>query len=330
MDATTGSGESARWFVVTDDAPRATIEVAIRSALTVQRDRLARLEVDIVSDADWPAEVSSAVERAERRLAASPRNDVSLALDPRVDEDFEIAVALAPFSIGCTGTNAHGELIWDANDTGTSAAFALTPAEEDAVRLAINGAGGNADQLVSLVEYRLSRRALSYAVVGGTTPADEQWQPPDGWRAYEHTVRLGSGTDLWDAASSAVLSWGIKTRSGFAVDPPLEAGRSARPGERYWLIARIGPSRVREPVQIITTVSTCNRAALTYGTLEGHPVSGEEAFIVHRDDDGHVSLTLRSLTRAGRGVWRGLFPLILIAQRVYRRRYLRALRPGKQ
>jgi uncharacterized protein (UPF0548 family) len=84
---------------------------------------------------------------------------------------------------------------------------------------------------------------------------------------------------------------------------------------------------VREPVQIITTVSTANRAALTYGTLEGHPVSGEEAFIVHRDDDGDVSLTLRSLTRAGRGVWRGLFPLILMAQRVYRRRYLRAPRP---
>lgn len=188
----------------------------------------------------------------------------------------------------------------------------------------------NSGERVGLVDNGFSRRALNYAVVGATTPADEQWQPPDGWRAYERTVRLGSGTDLWDAASSAVLSWGIKTRSGFVVDPPLEPGSSARPGERYWLVARIGPFRVREPVQIITTVMTGTRAALAYGTLEGHPVSGEEAFIVHRDDVGVVSLTLRSLTRAGRGVWRGLFPLILIAQRVYRRRYLRALRPGGQ
>ncbi|MFE7504187.1 DUF1990 family protein [Promicromonospora sp. NPDC057488] len=174
----------------------------------------------------------------------------------------------------------------------------------------------------------MNRRALGYSVVGSTTPADERWQPPDGWRAYEHTVRLGSGTDLWDAASTAVLSWGIKTRSGFAVEPALEAGRSAHQGERYWLVARIGPFRVREPVEIIATVSTSNRAALSYGTLDGHPVSGEEAFIVHRDDDGNVSLTLRSLTHAGRGLWRGLFPLILVAQRIYRRRYLRALRPG--
>ncbi|WP_108491256.1 DUF1990 family protein [Promicromonospora sp. AC04] len=85
-----------------------------------------------------------------------------------------------------------------------------------------------------------------------------------------------------------------------------------------------------EHVEIIATISTGHRAALAYGTLEGHPVSGEEAFIVHRDDDGNVNLTPRSLTRAGWGPWRGLFPLILIAQRVYRRQYLSALRRSSQ
>jgi uncharacterized protein (UPF0548 family) len=102
--------------------------------------------------------------------------------------------------------------------------------------------------------------------------------------------------NLWDTASSAALSWGIKTRSGFAVEPPLETGDIARQGERCWLVARIGPFRVREPVEIIATVSTDNRAALSYGTLDGHLVSGEEACIVHRDGNGNVSLTLRSLS----------------------------------
>jgi len=176
-----------------------------------------------------------------------------------------------------------------------------------------------------LEAYHLSKRALTYGVVGATMPAAERWLPPEGWRAYEHTVSLGSGNDLWNAASSAVLAWGVKTRSGFAVEPSLDPGRGATQGERYWLVARVGPVRVREPVEIITTVSTDDRAALAYGTLDGHPVSGEEAFIVHRDDAGNVSLTLRSLTRAGRGPWRALFPAILVAQRVYRRRYLRAL-----
>ncbi|MEV0893795.1 DUF1990 domain-containing protein [Promicromonospora sp. NPDC050262] len=326
----TAEKDGARWLGVNDGVARATVEVAIRSALTAQRDRLALLQVDIASDDDWPADLRATVRLAERRLLANPRSDISLTLDPRVDQDFEIALALAPFSICCTGIGTDGKFIWDANDTGTSAAFALTAAEELAVRTAIAGAGGDPDDLVGLVEHHLSRRTRNYSVVGATAPATKQWHPPAGWRAYEHTVQIGSGDELWDAASAAVLSWGIKTRSGFAVDPPLEPGQSARPGERYWLIARIGVIRVREPVEIITTVSTDNRAALAYGTLEGHPVSGEEAFIVHQDDDGTVSLTLRSLTRAGRGVWRGAFPVILVAQRIYRRRYLRVLLPGEQ
>ncbi|WP_307815643.1 DUF1990 family protein [Myceligenerans indicum] len=238
--------------------------------------------------------------------------------------------ALAPFSIGSTGISSCGEHIWDANDTGTNVAFALTPAEELAVRSAITAAGGVANGLKFLAEHHLNQRDPGYSVVGGTAPGAERWQPPDGWRAYERTVRLGSGTDLWNTASTAALSWGIKTRSGFTVDPPLEEGRVARQGERYWLLARIGPIHVREPVEVVATVTSSRRAALAYGTLTGHPVSGEEAFIVSRDDDGNVSLTLRSLTRAGRGPWRALFPVILIAQRIYRRRYLRALRRDSQ
>jgi uncharacterized protein (UPF0548 family) len=174
-------------------------------------------------------------------------------------------------------------------------------------------------------EHHLHQRPVSYGVVGATAPDAETWRPPDGWRAYDHTVRLGTGADLWNEVSAVILSWGIKTRSGFAVEPRLESGRVAHRGERYWLVARVGPARVREPVEIVATIVTDHRVALAYGTLEGHPVTGEEAFIVHRDDEGNVSLTLRSLTRSGRGRWRGLFPLVLVAQHFYRRRYLHAL-----
>jgi uncharacterized protein (UPF0548 family) len=66
---------------------------------------------------------------------------------------------------------------------------------------------------------------------------------------------------------------------------------------------------VREPVQVVAVVD-----------------DGEEAFVVHRDGSGAVSLTLRSLTRpAPQGPWRVLFPALLVAQRYFRRRYLRAL-----
>ena len=186
---------------------------------------------------------------------------------------------------------------------------------------------GRHDDVVTLASHHLGRRGLAYDVVGATAAGEEVWRPPTGWRAYERTVLLGAGPELWEAVSTSVLSWGVKTRSGFTVDPPLH-GRPTRAGSRFWLVARLGPFRLREPVQVVETVSSDRRAALAYGTLDGHPVRGEEAFIAHREDDGTVRLTLRSLTRSGGGLWRVLFPAILVAQRLYRRRYLRALAPS--
>ncbi|WP_120003614.1 DUF1990 family protein [Nesterenkonia muleiensis] len=60
--------------------------------------------------------------------------------------------------------------------------------------------------------------------------------------------------------------------------------------------------------------------------VPGHPVSGEEAFIVQRQGR-EVRFMVRSLTKpAETQPWRALFPLLLVAQRITRRRYLRALR----
>ncbi|TVY00241.1 DUF1990 family protein [Mycolicibacterium porcinum] len=78
--------------------------------------------------------------------------------------------------------------------------------------------------------------------------------------------------------------------------------------------------------QVVAIVDGEDRCGFAYGTKRGHPVCGEEAFVVHRDGSGTVSMTLRSPTRpAPEGDWRVLFPELLIAQRYFRRRYLRAL-----
>ncbi|PRZ03240.1 uncharacterized protein (UPF0548 family) [Isoptericola sp. CG 20/1183] len=326
MRATAADDTGARWLCVDDGAERVTVDAAIRGALMAQRSRLASVEIDVLSDEDWPPNVRVVVRLAESRLAARRRSGISLSLDPRVAEDFDIALALSPFSIGCTGLSARGTPIWNADDTGSSTAFALTSIEERTVRSAIARAGGDAGKLVTLEAHELRQRELSDGVGGGTTPGRDTWRPPSGWRVDERTVHLGSGTDVWQSASAAVLSWEIKTRSGFSVDPPLEPGRSALPGERYWLVARVGPLRVREPVEVVETIVTHRRVALAYATLEGPPAIGEEAFIVGLDADGAVTLTVRSLTRPGQGRWRALYPLTLLAQRIYRRRYVRALR----
>jgi len=159
---------------------------------------------------------------------------------------------------------------------------------------------------------------LSYDVVGATRPEREVWdERPAGYRRYERTVCVGQGAADWARIGAGVLDWQVKTRSGFVVSP---VG-----GDDYRLTARVGPVTVTEPIRVIDTVDRAERRGFSYGTLIGHPVSGEEAFVAHRSPDGLVWLTIRSLTRPARGAWRWAFPALLVAQRVYRRRYLRSM-----
>lgn len=169
----------------------------------------------------------------------------------------------------------------------------------------------------------LADRALTYDAVGATRPGQWIWaDQPAGFRAYQRTVQVGLGDADWADRSAAVLEWAVKTRSGFTVEP---AGRVTG-ADRCWLTAHLGPVTVREPVKVIAVVDRPDRCGFAYGTLDGHPVSGEEAFIVHRDADGAVWLIFRSLTRPGPGRWRAAYPAVLLAQRLFRRRYGRALR----
>lgn len=135
------------------------------------------------------------------------------------------------------------------------------------------------------------------------------------------TAVVGYGDLVWERAVEDVLRWRVKTASGFSVD---QTGPVA-PGDRVTVTARLFGVVVVEPVEVVDVIDERDRVGFAYRTLPGHPVCGEEAFIVHRMGDA-VSLTVRSLTRAApQQPWRALYPLLLIAQRIARRRYLRAL-----
>lgn len=156
-----------------------------------------------------------------------------------------------------------------------------------------------------------------------TRPSDEAWtNVVPGYRRWERSTTLGRGDAVWAWASTEVLRWGVKTRSGFAVSPaePVESG------SRPLIIAHAFGVAAREPVEVVEVVERPDRVGFAYRTLPGHPVSGEEAFIVHRHGEV-VRLTIRSLTRASTDPrWRAAYPGLLVAQSVARRRYLRALR----
>lgn len=159
---------------------------------------------------------------------------------------------------------------------------------------------------------------------GVTAAGQVAWSPQPTWGSVFTTSQvIGAGQSCWDQASRDVLEWAVKTRSGFALAPSTAA---PFPGQKLTIIASLGPLRVREPAVVIDVVRQQNRVALSYATRRGHPVRGEEAFIVHRDQRGTVTLTLRSVTAAAPG-WRALLvPASLVLQRRYRRLYLRSLR----
>ncbi|MGK3953305.1 DUF1990 family protein [Microbacterium sp. I2] len=156
-----------------------------------------------------------------------------------------------------------------------------------------------------------------------THPGDPVWREEGrGFRRWQKTTVLGRGDDVWRWAAAEVLRWGVKTRSGFSVTPATVVTQGSRP----IILAHPFGLSVREPVEVVEVIDTSDRVGFAYRTLAGHPVSGEEAFVVHRDGD-LVLLTIRSLTRPASGLpWRALYPALLVAQSVARRRYVRALR----
>ncbi|WP_157002130.1 DUF1990 family protein [Agromyces laixinhei] len=157
-----------------------------------------------------------------------------------------------------------------------------------------------------------------------TDPQLQAW-PVDESSSFhrsEASTGIGHGDEVWERAAHDVLRWKVKTRSGFTVPD----AQPVSPGMELTITARVAGITVHEPVRVVSVIATGSRVGFSYRTLPGHPVDGEEAFIVHREVED-VFLTIRSLTRpAPQQPWRALYPLLRIAQQIARRRYLSALR----
>lgn len=68
-----------------------------------------------------------------------------------------------------------------------------------------------------------------------------------------------------------------------------------------------------------------DRVLYAVGTLPGHPLSGEESFLLERVADGGIWLTVRSFARAAGPGWALANPALGVARRRIAQRFLRAL-----
>jgi uncharacterized protein (UPF0548 family) len=173
------------------------------------------------------------------------------------------------------------------------------------------------------MERALQQEPVTYGAVGATRAPDLFSHPPQGFRPVEHRARIGHGDARFEYASAQALSWGIQRNSGLRVDH--DGGPAMVAGDSAMLVLAVGPLRIHAPVRVVYLVDEPWRRGFAYGTLPGHPESGEESFIVTQREDGSVWLTVRAFSRPSSRLWRMLYIAGRVGRAVITRRYLRAL-----
>jgi uncharacterized protein (UPF0548 family) len=154
---------------------------------------------------------------------------------------------------------------------------------------------------------------LSYPEVGAT----REGTLPAGYRHLHYRAHLGAGTAVMTSAAQALLSWRMHEAMGVRVEasaPRAAAGVTVltRPG--------LGPLRVAAPCRVTWAEETPRRAGFSYGTMPGHPLCGEEAFVVTLDPDNRVWFDVRSFSRPAHWYVRLAGPAVPLLQRAYAHR----------
>ncbi len=161
----------------------------------------------------------------------------------------------------------------------------------------------------------LEELPLSYSEVGATVAAEL----PAGYGHLRVEKQIGTGQQRFEQAADAVMRWGMQRGAGLRVQASSEVAEVDTV-----VLVRMG--FLPAPCRVVYVIDEPDIRGFAYGTLPGHPESGEERFVVRRDPTtsavfAEVSAFSRPATwwsKAGR-------PLVSVAQRVIAQRYLRGV-----
>jgi uncharacterized protein (UPF0548 family) len=160
---------------------------------------------------------------------------------------------------------------------------------------------------------RLATLPLTYSEVGASLTADL----PAGYQHLRRSRQLGGD---FESAKQAIWDWQIQRRAGLSI-------RTSGPAELDAVIEirmKVGPAAVTAPCRVVAMVDEVERAGFAYGTLSGHPESGEEAFLVEQRGD-ELWLTITAFSRPATLLSRIGAPVARRIQDRITERYLRAL-----
>jgi len=160
----------------------------------------------------------------------------------------------------------------------------------------------------------LATLQLTYQEVGATAGP-----LPDGYHHVRKSAVIGHGRPRFEQAAARVMRWGMLRGAGVRVDASSEV---AAVGSE--VLVGLGP--LHAPCRVVYVVDDADRRGFAYGTLPGHPESGEELFAVRYDPaTDEVNAEVVAFSRHATWWSRLGSPVTSLAQRVITTRYLTAL-----
>lgn len=156
---------------------------------------------------------------------------------------------------------------------------------------------------------------LTYSEVGATASGDL----PPGYDHLRVEAQIGTGQERFDEAAEAVMHWGMQRGAGLGVRASSEVVEVSA-------VVQVRLVFLPAPARVVYVVDEPDVRGFAYGTLPGHPECGEERFAVRRDPA--TSAVFAEVTAFSRPAawWTKIGgPMVLMAQRVIAKRYLRAV-----
>ncbi|MFD2092023.1 DUF1990 family protein [Blastococcus deserti] len=166
---------------------------------------------------------------------------------------------------------------------------------------------------------RLLDAPLTYASVGAARTGDV----PEGFHGSHRRAVVGSGRDDFERAAAAVFGWRAQRGVGLRV---RATGPAGRPGTVVVLTAGLPRFGYDIPCRVVWAETGGDERGFAYGTLPGHPESGEECFLVRLTPAGEVVYEIRVFFRLASPLARLGGPVSLLLQRLATDRYVAAIR----
>lgn len=160
----------------------------------------------------------------------------------------------------------------------------------------------------------LAARRFNYDCVGSTT---DEAKTPTGYHRLQIRERVGDAA-AFERLAEAVMRFDMHRAAGIRMQ-----ATTARAEIGTMTLGRLAVIPV--PCKVVWVVNEADRIGFAYGTLDGHPEAGEEAFIVTRESVG-TWFTLLAYSRPATWYARLGGPVTCIAQTQAAHHYARSLR----